>query len=327
MKNQISVRSILVDKSNGQYIKAVNELDLLDYVQLFTKSNEKSEIVLFDFSQAVEIFHDALEKKLNQIEYKELTVKRGTVFNTWVRLKSYTNENLLCQAVSQVCRDSEEVLSWIYTRLPDLKRDYYWAKDEKIQNNFTNEKNKSLLKLSNEIEAFIEVLLCSIHSTVKVDINYFKSDFIVEKHCSEVRSIVVEILKSEMSHQKDYFDWNSFIYQCCMETLEINPEALLLQIGSNLKADDLRNEVISRAKIVDMNDENCTNRGYTVTWPSFNEEKIKRVKILSQLLQKIDSIVLLVEKLKSNEIHFNDDKLEQAKFESSLESIFLNQEK
>jgi len=57
MNNDLAIRSLLVDKRTGKYIKAVNEHGFDDYVQLFTKSNEKSEIVIFDFSKAVSLFH------------------------------------------------------------------------------------------------------------------------------------------------------------------------------------------------------------------------------------------------------------------------------
>lgn len=323
MNNDLAIRSLLVNKRTGKYIKAVNEHGFDDYVQLFTKRNEKSEIVIFDFSKAVSLFHKELDKKLDARDYRDLVVKRGTVFNTWVRLKSLTNETMLCQTALQVSRDAEEVLNWIYTRIPELEKNYRSATDGKSPGMWVNEKNSALLKISNEVEAFLEVLMCHIYATVKVDTSYFKTEFILGQHCVNIRKVVLDALYSELNYWKGNFRHDSMIFQCCMEDLGINPEALLVQIESTQSVEELKGSVLSAAKIEDINDGYNIRRGYTVSWAKSSTDNIDRVKILSKLLQKIDSIILLLENLKNNTVKFNDSPAEQEAFEQSLESLVL----
>ncbi|MBV7597077.1 hypothetical protein [Aeromonas sp. sia0103] len=324
MNDSLVIRSLLVDKSTGKYIKAVNEHGFDDYVQIFTRRNEKSEIVIFDFSKAVSLFHEELDKKLNIRDDRDLLVKRNTVFNTWVRLKSLTNEIMLCQTSLQVSRDAEEVLNWIYTRIPELKSNYSSATDSKsFSTNWVNEKTSALLKISNEVEAFLEVLMCHIYATVKVDISYFKTDFILGLHCLNTRKVVLDILHNELNYWQGEFRHNSMIFQCCMEDLGINPKALLVQIESSLSVEEVKDKVLSKAKIEDINDGYSVRREYKVSWIGSSIDNIDRVKILSKLLQKIDSIILLLDNLKSNTVKFNDSAAEQEAFEQSLESLVL----
>lgn len=320
MNNDLAIRSLLVDKSTGRYIKAVDERGIDDYVRLFSREIEKSELVIFDFAKAVSIFHDELDKKLNIRDYRDLTIKRGTVFNTWARLRSLTNEMLICQTAAQISRDAEEVLNWIYTRIPELEKNYRSAVDAR---GWTNEKNSALLNISNEVEVFLEVLLCHIHATTKVDINYFKSDVIIEQHCTAIRNKILGYLENELDYWNGDFNFRSMIFQICMEDMGLNPEAIAFQIDSNLDVAELRQRIIKTAKIEDNYDGHYVTREYKVSWPKYSNERIDRVKILSQLLQKIDSILLFLKSLKDNVVKFNDDAAMQREFERSLESLAL----
>lgn len=323
MKNDLAIRSLLVDKDTGRYIKAVDEHGLDDYVHLFSRKDEKSEVVIFDFAKAVSLFHDELDKKLNARDYRDLTVKRGIVFNTWVRLRSLTNETMLCQTALQVSRDAEEVLNWIYTRIPELERNYRSATDTKPQWGGVNEKNSALLKISNEIEVFLEVLLCHIHATTKVDINYFKNDFVLEQHCVNIRKVILDALNSELNYWNGDFRYDSMVFQLCMEDMGVNPEVIVFQIDSSFSVTELKNKIISTAKIEDKSDGYSVMREYTVSWPKYSDESIGRVKALSRLLQKIDSIIIFLKNLKDHAVKFNDDAAKQQEFENSLESLVL----
>ena len=153
MSNGLSVRSLLVDKATGKYIKAVDERSLSDFLPLLSIDLEESNRVqVLDFTPIIQYFHNELENKLKQREHQELTVKRGTVFNTWMRLGTITNDNLLCQMSSQIMKNSEEVLNWIHTRLPELQRSIYTAVEE--PRSHINAKTEAVHRLSDDIEVF-----------------------------------------------------------------------------------------------------------------------------------------------------------------------------
>ena len=323
MSNDLSVRSMLVDKTTGKYIKAVDERDLSDFLPLLSKDLEEgSRVQVFDFTPIIQYFHNELEIKLKQREHQELTIKRGTVFNTWMRLRTITNDNLLCQMSSQVMKDSEEVLNWIHTRLPELKRSIHTAVEE--PQSYKNAKTEAIRRLSDDVEVFFEVLLCNIHTTAKIDITSLKSDFIITEHCNSIRGIILELLESATNYHNGKFSWYSDIHNICMEDLGLNPEALLHLIGSEQNVQDIKNSIFNDASWENEWDGNREYRKYTLSLPKANGNEIERIKILSKLLENINSIILLLEKLKMSDVFFNENSDEQAVFESDIQGILPN---
>ncbi|WP_114418582.1 hypothetical protein [Marinospirillum perlucidum] len=324
MKNDLSVRSMLVDKMTGKYIKAVDERDLCDYLPLLTKDSEEGrKVQIFDFTPIVQYFHSELESKLKQREHRDLIIKRGTVFNTWMRLRTITNDNLLCQLSSQIMKDSEEVLSWIHTRLPDLKLNISAAVQQ--PNSYTNAKTEALKRFSDDVEVFFEVLLCNIHTTAKVDITSLKSDFIITEHCQSIRADILELLENETDYRNREFSWSSSIHNICMEDLGINAEALVHLIDSEMSVEDIKRQIINQAKWETEWQGSREYRKYTLSIPKADDDKIERIKILSRLLENINSILSLLDRLKNSDAYFNEDSEEQAEFESNIKGLLPNQ--
>lgn len=325
MNENISVRSLLVDKPTGKIIKSIDERDLCDFLPLITKREaDKPEVVLFDFTPVVEYFHHELESKLAQRENKDLAIKRDTVFNTWMRLKTVTKETLLYQISCHVMKDSEEVLNWIHSRIPDLKNNYNRASENNAQHSYKSEKTEALLKLSVDIEVFIEVLLCNIHATAKVDIKSLKLDTVLTNHCQSIQKIVLEALRSETGFYNDRFNSNSLIYQACMEDLGINPEALLHLLGSSNTKASIQKSILSEAVTEDDWDGYNNQRKYSVRWPTSDPDSVYRVKILSKLLEKIDLLLILINELKKSEVCFEDRPEKQSEFEHNIQELLSN---
>lgn len=322
MNDEISVRSLLVDKLSGRIIKAIDERDLSDFLPLLTDRESKtSRITLYDFSPVIQYFHSELEKKLAQREHKELTIKRATVFNTWMRLKNVTNEMLFCQTSSQVMRDAEEVLNWIHTRIPELKKKYILAKTNNPQQTQRNEKTEALIELSDDIEVFIEILLCNIHTTAKVDIKSLKTDFVITEHCKTIQELVLQLLRTELDFHNGAFNDNSIIHQSCMENLGVNPEALIKLVGANCTRESVISTILSTATIEDEWNVYNSRRKYVATWPKSDPSVIERVKILSKLLERINLLLILIESLKNPEVTLEDRPEKQEEFERSIQML------
>jgi hypothetical protein len=109
-----------------------------------------------------------------------------------------------------------------------------------------------------------------------------------------------------------------------MEDMGVNPEAIVLQIDPSLCVAELKNKIIGTAQIQDKHDGYSVRREYTVSWPKCSDDSIDRVKILSRLLQKVDSIMLFLESLNDHTVQFNNDAEKQREFETSLESLLLD---
>ncbi|HIF9172213.1 TPA: hypothetical protein ACX6PS_000849 [Photobacterium damselae] len=323
MSNDLSVRSLLVDTATGKYIKAVDERDLSDFLPLLSKDlKEGNRVQVFDFTPIIQYFHNELEIKLKQRGNQELAIKRGTVFNTWMRLRTITNDNLLCQMSSQIMKDSEEVLNWIHTRLPELKRSIYTAVEEPYSH--INAKTEAVRRLSDDIEVFFEVLLCNIHTTAKIDLNSLKSDFIITEHCNSIRRIILDLLESSTKYHDGKFLQHSVIHNICMEDLGLNPEALVRLIGSEQNVQDIKNLIFNEGSWEDKCYVNQEYREYTIRFPKADRNEIERVKILSKLLENINSIISLLEKLKTSDAYFSENSDEQVVFESEVQRLLPN---
>ena len=316
MKNQLLVRSLLVDPITKKYIKAVNEQDFSDFVQLLTKQNQDSKLEVFDFSLVIEAFHGHLDERLKYREDTEVCVKRNNVFNGWKRIRSIRNEGLLNSAVVNNCAEAEDALNWIHTRLPKLKSDFSYAPDYDYRTG-KNEKAAALISFSGEIEAFIEVLLCSIHSMLLVDHGYFRGEDVYIGHCCTVRGHLIEVLCKELGYRNGNFDWNSAIHQCVMEPerVGIDANALLLQIGSAKHIEDIRRTLVNAESVEEFGN---GTRGYVVKWPSTPSYIIEGIKNISRLLLEIDSISDFLRKLNSSDFQYGAKGGEQNTFEKEV---------
>jgi len=320
MNNNLSVRSLLVDKATGKFVKAVDERDLSDFLPLIAQENKDvSRVVVFDFTPIIEYYHNELEHKLAQREHKELAVKRATVFNTWMRLKTFTNESLLSQTSSKILHDTEEVLNWIHTRLPELEKNILNANEN--SQSYINEKTEALLRFSDDIEVFIEVLLCNIHTTANIDINSIKSDFIITEHCNSIRNLILKLLIRETDYYNGEFGWNSIIKNACMEDIGVNPEAIIHLLESEESVQSIKNSILSTAAYEDEWDGNRQSRKYSVSWPKANPNSVERVKVLARLLENINSVLGVIEKLKLSDISYNQNSESQESFESDIQRL------
>jgi len=322
MNDNHAVRSMLVDKSTGRYVKVVDERDLSDFLPLIIeRANDRTSIVVFDFASIIQYFHTDLGARLACREHKELVVKRNTVFNIWRRLKTITNEIFLCQISAQVVRDSEELLNWIYTRLPELKDSYYRSYSTSNQRSQFNEKKEATLRLSDEIEVFIETLLCNIYATAKVDIKSFKSDIVITEHCKFIQKLVFEALCSELNYYKGRFNRKSLIYQICMESSGINAEALIYLLDPSMTVASIKQFIANNAITEDCWEDHECVRKYSVSWPKADENSLTRVKVLSKLLEKINLMLGLIEELKNTESSFESDFKSQEEFENNVQKL------
>lgn len=320
MNSDLSVRSLLLDKNTGKYIKTVDERGLIDFLQILIRSEkEDSKVQVFDFAPLIQYFHNELENKLKQREHKELTIKRGTVFNTWMRLSTITKEDLLCQLSSQIMKDSEEVINWIYTRLPEIRRDIYTAQEDLRA--YKSAKTEAVYRFSDDVEVFFEVLLCNIHTTAKFDIDSLRSDFVITKHCNSIKEIILELLQSEADYRNGSFGFNSVVHGICMENLGVNSDALVRLIDPAQSSQDIKNRIISEASWSNEREGNREYRRCTFSFPKADGNNIERVKVLSKLLDNINSILLLLNKLKESDIYFNQSEEAKSEFESDLQKL------
>lgn len=320
MNEKLVVRSMLVDKSTGKYIKVIDEVGIDDFINHLTATPSQT---IPDFREIINYQHNHLEKLLQRHANDELQVKRGQVFNLWVRLKTLTNDHLKHSVVSDVMSKSEEVLGWLHIRMNSLIKEYNAVtRDNSIPE---YQKCGKLTDIVNEVEAFIEITLCNIHATSSVDITSLKSDTIITGHCEAFKKLLVDMIWSEASTGSRRKLHESYISHFIMEDVGINSDALLTLLGIDTTSEIFKQQIINSIETSNQN-EQYGNRIYetrvcSYSYPIANSDCIKNIKMLSLALQKISSVLDLLEILKTTDMTFEAQGSAKDQFELELKLL------
>lgn len=265
-----NLRIMLVDNNNGRYIKSVYDKTFSEFLGLIL-SNKKSNIVTIpDFSSILEYFHKKLDIRFQQTEARELKIKIKTIYDSWEELQSIEKISFYEQKALSVQKECIEAINWITVRIEDFKKKYESLRVTNNNQRYSiQQEKKSMIEkdFSNEINSFIQILLCYIHTMCKVDIKYFKNDTILNKYCLNVRQIILELLKEELEYHLDDFMNNSPIYYYCFNSKsEVNAELLLEQISYKKTIKEIESDKLIARIIDDPNEYNKHKMEIDFSW-------------------------------------------------------------
>lgn len=323
-----NIRIMLVDNNNGRYIKSVYDNTFSEFLNLIL-SNEKSNIVTVpDFSSILEYFHKKLDIRFQQTEDRELKIKIKTIYDSWEELQSIEKISLYEQKASSVHKECIEAINWITVRIEDFQKRYESLRVTNNNQRYSIEQEKKSMiekDFSNEINSFIQILLCYIHTMCKVDIKYFKNDTMLNKYCFNVKQIILELLKKELEYHLDDFMHNSPIYYYCFNNKsDVNTELLLEQISYKKTIKEIANDKLIARIIDDSNEYNKQKIEIDFSWIVPKNEQTERIKILSEDLKKIDNILELLGRLKDDNIQYCENKNLEVEIKQYLENKSQN---
>jgi hypothetical protein len=304
--------------ADKKYIKAINEVSLVDYLRITTTQNTNT---LYDFSIVVDNFHTLLNKKANQIQAKGLSVNRHTIFNTWSRFRTTSNKEQKNGFSTALVIEAEKAMNSIKHSLTDLKNSYLWARDEINHYPQTYKKSEAFEEYALNIECYTEALLCSFHTTAISNLESFKEDTTLIEHAYFVRDSLTSCLYSETGFFNESFQSNSLIYQCCMENMGIDVPALLLLMDCKISKSDLKEKIYDNEQLDTHYDYNIPYRKLTLEWPEADLAALKRTKRLASLLQNINSIISKMEELKAENFELTQTPTEQEQFIKQIEEL------
>ncbi|HHG3603063.1 TPA: hypothetical protein ACPVZ0_004463 [Vibrio parahaemolyticus] len=324
MNENLNVRSMLVDKTTGKYIKAIDEVGLDDFVHCLTRSKEPS-YTIPDFQKLIDYQHEHLNMLLQSYRDEELQVKRNQVYNVWMRLKSLTNDNLKVPVVCDVMSKSEEVSGWLHFRMKRLVDEYHGNNTFQASFNGWHEQKTALKSILAEVEAFIEVILCNIHSTSSLDIASLRHDTVITGHCVAVYELLKRMVQKELSHNGRQAGHDSFIYHLIMEDVGINPDAFLNLIYDDVTPDLIKSKLLESTEVTNQEEQWGSSRyrvkSFSYSYAIADEHLIDRVKEISLVLQRIASILELLKSLKGNDYNFDKQGSRTAEFEQDFELL------
>lgn len=303
--NSTNIRVMLVDNTNGRYIKSLYDSTFSDFLNLIISSKESNNKIVTDFRSILEYFYKELDIKFKQLECRELKIKIKTIYDSWEELQSIKKTSFYEQKASMIQNDCKTAINWLFLRIGDFEAEYKSLNFRKEYNIQQQKKLKLEKDFSNDIDSFIQILLCYIHTMCKMDIKYFKTDTLLSSYCSEIKLVIVNLLKEEVGYHSNYFRNDSPIYYYCFNSKnDIDVELLLNQVSHNQKISEI---ITDKLTPIIVDSQNSQKMEIDFSWIVPGLEQTKRVRILSEYLQKIDNTIDLLNKLKDDNIQYNND--------------------
>ncbi|WP_419766961.1 hypothetical protein [Arcobacter sp.] len=308
MKSSFRVRSLIYNDNDNKYIKQIDDRGIGSFIELL--SEDKKELpVIYNFSPVITAIHSSITEAFAKYENDELKRKHSAMFNNWTRLKSFTNETLLCQATLEVMNESEKVLTWIHTRLNEMenkRRDKSAIHEQYlIEESKTNKLNEIII----EIDTFIESLLCNIHSTLLINPDSISNDCVLTMHIEKTYDFLNDILRYESgvsSGSNDIWERNNIVEQSCMEEVGIEPDLLLYFLNIGKKKSEVISDIFSRSTIKDSEESYTKMREKKLTWAIAGEHNVFRANIIIYQMKKLISLMKLIERIKSKKFTYDD---------------------
>ncbi|WP_213940403.1 hypothetical protein [Pseudomonas sp. dw_612] len=312
-----TVRTMLVG-ADKKYIKAINEVGLVDYLKSITTNDDNRQNTVFDFHVIVENFHAVIDKKFAYVQFKELQVNRHTVFNSWTRFRTMTNQGQKGIMAISLAVDTERVMNSILFALPGLEAAYLSAKEYTDGFPQSYPKTEAFESYTLYLDCYVEALLCSFHTTVTTDLKSFKDDVILTGHAHNIRNSIISCLDAETDYRNKQFQQRSLIYQCCMENMGLDTAALLSLMVSNVTIQDLKNIIYDNFTLTTETDRYFPYRKMVHEWPAADPRALDRTKKLASLLQNINSLIYKMEELKAGDFDFDNTIHANEKFANQI---------
>jgi hypothetical protein len=278
-------------KSNGQIGYFSESLNIPEFFNLVC--NQKQEInILIDFSDVIEKLYSLHEKqnKTKMIdEYKSL-------YSYWSDSITYDDKSIKSQKQEKLSSSANDLL----TKL----KNHISSNDSEFSSESNNIKKLKIVKeLADNSNIFIDVLLCFIHSKASIEISSFKLDKTITNYCDFLKQIVKKSYNNTIRSNCD----GSILDYFAFENVSKLEEHLLLK-EQKISTDSYILNHIKKLNPQDNYDNNHLQmREVLVLYKKFDYNEIQIVDILKDLMYKVKSISLLIEKLKNNGIEWDTD--------------------
>lgn len=298
-------------KANGQIGYLSESLTIPEFFDLICPRNDGSgSKVLIDFSPVIEALHSNHEKQLEQ----SIREKYNNVFNYWQESNSYSNLQIKLPKFESLSLLSNELITNLQFSISQSAQNY--------KNRRTDQQCESInviKKIEKDINTYIDVLLCFIHSKASLEIESFKNDVVLGGYCDFLKSVVSNLFYEVV----EYKTWNenfklsdsSLLYNMAFEENE-TLESYTSLLPSFDNSSDLRlSFLINSYRDKDDYSNNQRSTRIEVVYRTPHHLESQMAKILRDLSYKIDSILKLLDHLKKGGVAWdtNKDSLEELK--------------
>lgn len=289
-------------RENGQIGYLSESLTIPEFFELIRPSKEVGNS-LVDFSPIIETLHSIHEKRIEQSTRE----KYNAVFNYWQESRSYSKLEIKLPKFESLSLLSNELINSLQFRIENSKKNYSHRRSADPT------KNLEVIKaIQQDADAYIDVLLCFIHSKASLEIESFQNDVVLAQYCDYLKGVISSLFNDVV----EYSTWNnafrlddsSLLYHLAFnDSSEIDYYTKLLP--SFDCSQDLRLALVCKGRAED----SCNYRNERVTKVEIEyrtplSQEIESARILRDILYKIGSISELLKRLKEGGVDWNPSK-------------------
>lgn len=322
MSEKNYVRAMLMNGDNHRYIAELDSMRFSEFVNLIARGDQdKPSVTIVDFYPIVEMVHNKIQSRFRGAEDKEVSVQRASIFNDCARIRSFSRPEAVVGVSLGVIKESEKIINLIHTRLPQFLSPYKYPDHTKRHLDQAKDKETTFSQFSGDVDAFLEVLLCNVYATAKLDPGYFNSEFIVLGHCQAIRDIVLDALSHDLNFRNGVFGHRSLIYQSCFEGIGVDPDTFSVLVGSDLRFDDHVWNLVQRSQRSELLENGYTVQSRRVDYIVHSAGEIERAKKLAAFLIRINALLGLLDELRAHDVEYDGRRELSDELETKLNEL------
>lgn len=289
-------------RKNGQIGYLSESLTIPEFFDLIRPSREDRNS-LVDFSPVIEALHSMHEKNIEQ----SIREKYNAVFNYWQESKSYSNLQIKLPKFESLSLLSNELIISLQFRIEESKKKYSHRRTADPDENLN-----TIRSIQKDADAYIDTLLCFIHSKASLEIESFQNDVLLAQYCDFLKGIISSLFNDAV----EYSTWNdnfwlsdsSLLYHLAFEChSEIDYYTKLLPNFDC--SQDLRLTLISNRKKLDIyNYHDGKAKKIEIEYRYPLPQELESAKILRDILYKIGSVTQLLKLLEEGGVDWDPGK-------------------
>lgn len=303
-----------IRKENGQIGYLSEGYTLPEFFNLICKDREDKNI-LIDFTPVIEILKNH-HKKITELSILE---KYNAIINYWEDSKSYSDFKIKIPKFESLSLLSNELISSLQPNITSKKNKINHRRIDKMDEN-----NKIVKTIEIDVNIYIDIMLCFIHSKASLEIESFKKDTVLANYCNflytTISDLFITVIEFSNFGNNSKLDNESLLYYISFEKQsEISSYIKLLNNFDD--SQDLRLSLIKESpSSKEYNHLNIKVNKIDIEYRIPDYSELETAEILRNLLYKIISLQKLLIRLKDEEVSWDDN----TKYVEELKQLIEN---
>ncbi len=288
-----------IRKENGQIGYLSEGLSIPEFFDLVRPKESSNISTLVDFFPVIEALHETHNEHVE----RSIRAEYNAVFNYWRDANSFSDRGILLSKSEGLAKSSNDFLTKMDFRIDDKLTKYCHRRTADLNENY-----KLVQDFGRDVDAYIDILLCFVHSKASLEVASFKKDYVATKYISSLTNKIEKLYFQVVEYNDDSKDIDSASILNFIALHRNDELSLYLKmLPEPHKKRDLRLELFDSAEKNDNDDEwsREMNKKLVIKYRHPQERELEMTCILRGLLLKAQSLSKLIEFLKTQEVEWD----------------------